>query len=293
MDSSTWDIIGRMIKYNDPDLIVLSGDLISADIIDETTGKDALNYYEELATYLEKRGVPWAFTFGDTDVTSTSQVSRETLVKADRRHNLSLTKLGPDGIRGATNYYIDVHIKDKPATRVFMFDTGGGDRKREIEQSQVDWFNSNNDPSIPAMAFQHVPSYPSYFQFDKAYCSGLKMAKAVRGVAWDAGLFKTMATTDNVRVLGTGHNHGMGYCCRYSDSFNYCFGRRTGFGGTEPWYTKGARVYHLHADSDGNLINWHSYVRLSWGDRVDNFDPSSGLLTSSVQYTTAKEDLMG
>lgn len=297
-----------MLFYENPDFIVLSGDQISADYINE----DAAAYYEALADTLEPFGIPWALLFGNKDVdnfgNTTAKTSRETLALTDMLNPLSLTRLGPAELFGVSNYYIDIMYRNETATRVFMFDTGGGELPSVIEQNQVDWFTNNNDPSIPVVAFQHIPGPNADFKYDSGRCVGMKES-GIGGVDSDAGLYDVLAYAGNVKgtwyfvscdkgfesspriskshirssysnlfankkVLGVGHRHGLGFCCTHPvTDFSFCYGRRTGDGGLKPGLPKGARVYNLQLLPNGTFAGWTSHVRMKSSAIIDEFDP--------------------
>lgn len=227
-DRTTRDMIERMLAYEDPDLVLFTGDQISADYIEDEN--DAVKLYEEVASIVEKHRVPWAMIFGNKDVTpyvneikinSTltfretfpPRMNRQMLAGVDASNTFSLTAPVDDDLYGVSNYWLDVHhphgAGGDVATRIFLFDTGGGDIPEQIVQAQVDWFTDNNDADVPVVAFQHVPGIASNFGFDETRCLGFQESNGIDSVSSEAGLYSAMSMAGNVKLLGLAHNHGL------------------------------------------------------------------------------------
>jgi Calcineurin-like phosphoesterase len=190
-DGKTYQLIDTILKAEHPDLIVLSGDQISADHLLD----NAVAYYQSLGEYLTTYGIPWCMIFGDSDdadyhipggnstssnETLPAKYHRNELLQVDMNFPLSLTQRGPDTIFGMTNYILTVYVKeeedddnddtgDVPAAAIYLLDSGGGSLPVKLRQNQIDWFY-NSDGRLPAVAFQHYPTRE--FQFQKDKCMG-------------------------------------------------------------------------------------------------------------------------
>jgi predicted phosphodiesterase len=273
----------RYLSYEDPDLIVLTGDQLTANNVDA----NATAYYDLLARKLTSFGVPWAMIFGNHDDAPLEKMnaegsydrypaktSRVQLAANDRRYFYSLTKIGDTNLFATSNYWIDIHFKDRVAARVLMLDSGGGTLEEEIAQNQIDWFwlHQVDYPDVPIVAFQHIPSTANDFGYDSNTCIGTNADDGVAPLSQDAGIVAALAAAGNVHVLGVGHNHGNDYCCKNTDTLHLCFGRHSGYGGYSR-VERGSRVYRLNLDADGNYIRFSSYVRLETGDIINKYDP--------------------
>jgi hypothetical protein len=182
-DAKTYQLIDTILKAEHPDLIVLSGDQISADHLLD----NAVAYYQSLGEYLTTYGIPWCMIFGDSDdadyhipggnsnETLPAKYYRNELLQFDMDFPLSLTQRGPDTLFGMTNYILTVYVKDDdndddvPAAAIYLLDSGGGSLPAKLRQNQIDWFY-NSDGRLPAVAFQHYPTRE--FQFQKDKCMG-------------------------------------------------------------------------------------------------------------------------
>lgn len=277
-DEKTYAALDKILSSENPDLIILSGDQIT---FEDATKKGAFCYYEVLAQKLKKKGVPFALIFGNTDVENVDEVdgipktTRKMLVDFHNTHQLSLTRSGPEGVPGETNYFLDVYHNDKVASRIFLFDTGGGNLEEIDGSEHIDWFKKNNDLSIPVIVFHHIPTEDSIFEYDSDRCKGFHEANTISAVKYNAGLYRALADAGNVKLLGFGHNHQNGFCCKGEvGEVDFCFGRRSGYGGVKPGYEKGARLYTFELDSSGTFSGWKSHVRMESTDIEDTFNPS-------------------
>lgn len=288
-DRKTWSVLDAVINAENPDLIVLSGDQLTANNVDA----NATVYYEALADHLNQYNVPWAMTFGNHDdsdlekdgTTYPAKTSREELLRTHQRYRLSLSQRGPVNITGVSNYWLDVHLPDDEGeesvgAKMVFFDSGGGSIEKQVDQSQIQWFletkpsHQASSPTIPIVAFQHIPSTIEQFQYRDGQCSGLSEDDGVAPLTYDAGIVEVLMDEGNVQFLAVGHDHGNGYCCHHSNStLHLCYDRHSGYGGYGGW-DKGARVYRLLVDgASRRYLGWSSHVRLESGEIVDEYEP--------------------
>lgn len=301
-DRKTWIALDRLILSERPDLIVLSGDQLTANNVDA----NATAYYLQLGHRLNTFGIPWALIFGNHDdapfekddgVNGTRQyypakTSRRKLLEAHRDFDLSLTLPGPESVTGVTNYWLDIFLpatdvdddgdgdddggqRAKVAARVLLLDSGGGTLTQQIDTTQLDWYLETRplDLHTPVVAFQHIPSSVFDFAFESTVCKGLQ-DDGIGGLQNDAGIVESLSDAGNVHFLAVGHNHGNDYCCRRTNTpaLHLCFGRHSGYGGYGHW-DRGARVYQLKLNQTGGWTGWKSWVRMESGEVVDEYDP--------------------
>jgi len=308
-DRKTWIALDAVIDAERPDLVLLTGDQLTANNID----RNATAYQELLAERLDRHGIPWATVFGNHDDAPyenqdeqgqvigvhPAKTSRRQLVRVDQRHRLSLTKAGPSDVFGVSNYWLDVlnPKTSKVAARLAVLDSGGGTLPQQITQRQIDWFferASEHGAGVPVFAFQHIPA--QQFAYDGDACRGLAEDGVAAPQDGDAGIVSAFAAANsvgaaNVQLLAAGHNHGNDYCCAYYPSsgkndnnneggdgvegnkLSLCFGRHSGYGGYGSW-DRGSRVYRLEMDADGQFLGWTSYVRMESGEVANEYDPS-------------------
>ena len=275
-DDKTWALVDRVLTSEKPDLIVLSGDQISANFCRD----NATAYYHEIGVKLTPYGIRWALIFGSTDdMDSFSTVpgnktdvsplpamySRDDLIRVDMQFPLSLTQRGPPQLFGVSNYYLEIFAEKNVAAMIYLLDSGGGSLPAELLQNQVDWFY-HSDQRPPAVAFQHYPT--SEFQFHNQ-CMGTDGENKLDALHYDPGIVNAMSESARVYFLAAAHDHGNDYCCPYTQWMQVCFGRRTGYGGYGTW-DRGARVYELELkDPTLGELDWKSYVFMENGSIRD------------------------
>jgi predicted phosphodiesterase len=293
-DIKTWHVLDSVILAEEPDLIVLSGDQLTANNVDE----NATAFYRLLGERLSYYGYPWALIFGNHDdaplenklpngtiVKTVTKTSRQQLLAVDQEFPLSLTQSTP-GIFGTSNYELNIHYPSSyqnngdydVAFQLFFLDTGGGTLTEQLEQNQIDWFlKTHRRDVLGAAVFQHIPT--AEFVYDGAICRGLH-DNGNYPVENDPGIVKVLQESGNVKWLAVGHLHGSDFCCSTDgdNDLHLCFGRHSGYGGYGSW-DRGARIYELQLNigstmSEEAAIEWRSYVRMENSSVIDRYEPT-------------------
>lgn len=284
-DQKSFAVIKKLLQYEQPDLIILGGDMLTAENIDQ----NATAYYQMLINVIQSAAIPnysgsestdnswqpiWAMLLGNHDdrpfihrngtVNEKAKTSRATIWDTDRSYQNSVTGqcgipsnnyvhkdlTGSKHVFGLSNFYIPIYHNDAnpkdEAARVYIFDSGGGSIDKRIDSSQIEWFKAISHKSqLPSFAFQHIPTDSFYWQDN--ICSGMHQ-DGVATVSSDAGLVDALVESRSVYVLGVGHNHINDYCCHPNSSsalLQVCFGRHSGYGGYGSSESRGARIYEM------------------------------------------------
>ena len=293
-DVGTFLVLDEVVGTEKPDLIILSGDQITANNID----KNASSYYRELGKKLETYGVPWAVIFGNHDdapfqiglpggVTAQypAKTSRRQLLRVCQEFPHSLTQAGPLTLFGASNYVL--HVNDgksgAPAAQILLLDSGGGSLPEKLTTSQILWFQQQVSRTLPVVVFQHIPANTKDFGFVPNRCNNALHADGVAPLGQDPGIVQALVQAGNVHFLAVGHNHGNDYCCPIlrnnsnntkKSLLHACFGRHSGYGGYGTW-GRGVRVYQLQLSQQGTF-SWSSWVRMAITDAaIDYYRPSA------------------
>jgi Calcineurin-like phosphoesterase len=278
------------------DLVIFSGDQLTGNDVDD----NATVYYDRLGDLMDEMKLPYAMIFGNHDdmdfianypdgliAQHPARTLRHALAVADRRHRQSLTPLGPVDIFGVSNGVLSVyHPTDGSLVlQVVLLDSGGGSLAQQIVANQLDWYQSQRQLKVPAIAFQHIPT--DQFQYGgentSSVCAGYNGENGIAPLDNDpTGEISRLAQIDTkLLVLAVGHNHGNSYCCEQQQQQQQqpstavlCFGRHSGYGGYGTW-DRGARVYTFSWDRDDSttLRSWHTYVRLQYGNTTDTYQP--------------------
>jgi predicted MPP superfamily phosphohydrolase len=307
-DRNTSALIRLVLMREQPDLVVLTGDQLTADNVDE----NATVYYNQLANLLDEYHVPYALIFGNhddntfwkklengTDIRHAAKTDRLTLMRSHQRHLHSLSQVGPFNVSGVSNYVLNVYKDsrsvsdddddDAIALQIIMLDSGGGSMTEEIVDNQLTWYLSQRRPGVAAVAFQHIPTAQFVFNDStETTCGGFNGEDGIAPLENDpASEISFLHQNDpDLHFLAVGHNHGNSYCCRTDNGGNesgasgstsnlhLCFGRHSGYGGYGSWY-RGARVYEITLVPSASYVHWRSWVRLDSGEIVDEFEPSA------------------
>lgn len=195
---------------DDIDLVVLSGDQLTANDMNW----NATTYYRNLIQVLldAKPDLRWCMIFGNHDdapmetklekngtttiVYTPAKTSRDQLLKVDMSYPGSFTQAGLDDVFGRSNYILPVYYLTDDnvpmvALQLYMLDSGGGNLTQRIDETQIEWLMDNNDRlyqkdgkrMIPGVAFQHIPSRMSDFEFRGDTCSGFHQGMFVYALA--------------------------------------------------------------------------------------------------------------
>lgn len=175
--------MNEVLDIEQPDLVVLNGDLISGQNADQETAKI---FVEKIVQPLLDRNLTWASTYGNHD--SDFHLSRGEILRQEQTwRNCRTSSMVLDDQAGVSNYYLPVFSADcsdttacAPELLLWFFDSRGGKLYQEnqngntvpqrnwVDQSVVDWFKSTNDKLveeyckvIPSIAFMHIPTVAS------------------------------------------------------------------------------------------------------------------------------------
>ncbi len=164
------EFIEKSIETTDPDLIVITGDLVedsrTGDISDseifkegvtvdgdyEATLENTKKAVEQIFAPLEKSGIPYAVTQGNNDYKS--DVTNEDWLEIYADYPGCIAYDMSDDADGKIDFYLPVlsSSSDEPAFGIWMLDNG-----RSFSQEQLDWFASYNTNGVPSVVFEHIP----------------------------------------------------------------------------------------------------------------------------------------
>ncbi|KAJ6779862.1 hypothetical protein PWT90_00859 [Aphanocladium album] len=178
-DIKTAKLMGTIMDAENPQLVVLNGDLISGD---QYKGADIIDHVDKIVKPIVARRLPWASTYGNHD--SNYNLSRDQMFKREKTYNGSYTGRMVEGNKaGVTNYYLPVYAGGDacdatrsdnhcvPELLLWFFDSRGGKYYRThsrqpnwVDTSVVDWYKDTNaklteqfGKVVPSIAFVHIP----------------------------------------------------------------------------------------------------------------------------------------
>ena len=200
--------IKKLIKNENPDLIVVGGDTVLTSWNDICT--------QQFCDFMDEFEIPWAQIFGNHDYEGRADKAK--LAEIYESAKYSLFKCGPENMDGMGNYVINLTRNDKPVYTLFMFDDGmfrvvdheityGG-----IGKNQIKWYewavkgiaNENGGNVVPNIAFMHVP-VPEYKEQQDNFKMGLRLEETTCATVND-GFFDSFKANGGTHMFA-GHDH--------------------------------------------------------------------------------------
>ncbi len=275
-DQKTAELIKMVMSIELPDLVILTGDMLSAGRC-----RDAVQSMKQVADIFETSGQQWASTFGNHD--DEGDATREQLAEIQMTFSTCLTQIGPSTVTGIGNYvlpiasfYTDRKVPtDNPAALLYFLDSGsyaptniGG--YDWVRRDQIGWYiqqatayRERMCQQLPALAFFHIP-LPEYDQvWDFHTCYGFKY-EPVCAPRVNTGLFAAFHQMNDVMGTFVGHDHINDYEGELN-GIRLCYGRTTGYNSYgRDGFLRGARIVRLTMDES----EFETWLRLSDGSRV-------------------------
>jgi hypothetical protein len=237
----------NLLSWENPDLVVITGDVVSGYAWPGSQGWFLASYLKFIAPF-EQSHTPWALILGNHDVEA--DLSGPEIMALDRQQPLSLSSNSLPQLSHASNYYIPIKHNGKLKLVIWALDSGnrnhlefGYDR---VHEDQLAWIkhvqtaiNEAAGEKVPGIAFLHIPP-PEFMdlwpranghRFEDVACPG----NHSRYLVGELG---------DIIALVAGHDHFNDYEGEMS-GVRLFYGRKTGYAGVgpEPYFNKGARVF--------------------------------------------------
>lgn len=279
-DSQSTGVIRDILSWEDPHLVIFTGDQVTAGQLQEGNATD---YIHLLLQPLVQGRYRWASAYGNHD--GGPNLPREAILAAEQSYgDLCFTQnmtpdLGEDV--GVTNYFVPVFppTGSRPVMLLWFFDSRGGLKVPfYVDPKVVQWFRKEVARlrelwgPLPSFAFMHIPPEEYASAQDglvhNKLCGGLSDQR-VKPQEKNTGILRALLDAGGLQTVFVGHNHGNSWCCYFEDA-ELCFNRKSGYGSYGNW-TKGARVIQLEWKGPGRGVTQKNYVRLETGEIVDRF----------------------
>lgn len=268
-------LMRQIISGEKPDLVVLTGDIVSF--------KDTRNAWLTITKPMVEANVPFAVNFGnhDREYDLTNQEILELLQSLPQ----NLTKTGPNEVDGVGNFALEImgSSKKEVAALIWCFDShrspliegmGGYDW---VKTSQINWYKQTsanyaeqNTRALPALCFLHIP-VPEYNEvLTNGTMVGMKGEK-VCAPDVNSGLFTAMLESGDVMGMFCGHDHVNNYI-GVVHGIALAYGQATGLQGYGK-LAKGARVIEMIEGerSFNTWINTFQQDKNLWVNYPDSF----------------------
>ncbi len=249
-DEQTRALMERVMDAEQPDLVLLTGDLIEG-----SGARDPAGSCRAVIAPMEARGIPWAAMLGNHD--DEGDLNREQLMAVLESGRWSLSQPGPGDVSGVGNYLLPVRpaAEERPALALYCLDSNsyaetpvGG--YGWIRRDQIAWYaataqalRAEEREQIPALAFFHMPlpEYDEIWHFST--CHGYKQ-EPICCPRVNTGFFAALLEAGDVMGTFVGHDHINDFEGELH-GIRLCYGRASGYQtyGREG-FLRGARVIH-------------------------------------------------
>lgn len=285
IDVRTVDTMRSLIDDENPDLVIINGDMLDDDM---DTAEEVKQAIDHIAQPMEEKKVHWAITFGnhDEDHTPKTGMDEEAMLEVYMSYEHNVNKKGAEGITGTgnANLVINDSKNEKPAFNVWLFDSGryapehiqnqnfdGYPGWDWLRYDQVEWYHNTSTKleesagyKVPSLAFMHIPLpefeymwYANpYEQTEEDHAKAVKKHGVVgernEGVStgpFNSGMFAAMLEREDVKGVFSGHDHINTFVGDYY-GIKLGYAGSVGFGtygleGEEEHRLRGARIFNL------------------------------------------------
>ncbi|KAL1841927.1 hypothetical protein VTJ49DRAFT_6318 [Mycothermus thermophilus] len=280
-DKRTLDFVARILEDEKPNLVVLSGDQVNADL-----APDAQTAIFKYAQLLIEHKVPYVSIFGNHDDEHT--MSRPAQMEIIESLPYSLSTAGPPDIDGVGNYYIEILARGSSghsAITVYLLDSHSysPDERRYkgydwIKQSQIDWFRNTAQSLKKAhkeythhhmnVAFIHIP-LPEYTLPNLTLVGAWREPSTAP--AFNSGFYNALVE-EGILMVSCGHDHVNEYCgLSHKDDGTpalwMCHAGAAGFAGYAGYGGFHRKIRIFDFDMNGARIT--TWKRVEWGDDVN------------------------
>lgn len=237
-DIKTLDMIRKYIMLENPDLIIITGDLIWSEGV-----KNPAASYQQLINLLNEFPNPIAITYGNHD--SEESLSRNDLRELeDKLVNIVEKENSFIDSRGREAYTVELFKEEKLKNVCYFFDTGSmsplDDESYDfVSIDQIDWYEKTrnsykqNDSETEDLCFLHIP-LPEYEQAGEKIKDGYfwEQNPRIASPKLNTGLFSRFVLNDHIKFIFCGHDHDnnfvgeyLGINCVYGNVSGYnCYG---------------------------------------------------------------------
>ncbi|XP_044950412.1 probable inactive purple acid phosphatase 29 [Hordeum vulgare subsp. vulgare] len=288
-DLNTTAFLYRVIRAENPDLVVFTGDnIFASDSTDAAKSMDAA-----IAPAIAMK-LPWAAVLGNHDQEGT--LSREGVMRHLVGMKNTLARFNPQGVEidGYGNYNLEVagvegtSLANKSVLNLYFLDSGDYSTVPSIggfgwiKASQLAWFKQTSSSlqtnytseqprqkePAPGLAYFHIP-LPEFKNVTASNFTGVKKQESI-GSAWiNSGFFNTMVEAGDVKAAFVGHDHLIDFCGKLT-GIQLCYGGGFGYHayGMAGW-SRRARVVSVQLQKAASG-EWQGVKSINTWKRLDD-----------------------
>lgn len=261
----TIEVINKVLDCEQPDLVVLTGDIIDGQCKTVDDVKIAIHH---IAKSLETRCIPWCIVFGNHD-DEHNMMTKEEMMRLYMSFEYNISEIGYKTYDRIGNYNLTVESSktNSPMLNIYMLDSGKYAPKfmgayNWIKCTQIWWYKRTASKLkrkynrlIPAIMFFHIP-LP---EFRKARKNGSIVGKRLEEECCpliNTRLFRNVTKIGDVKGIFVGHDHLNNYYAILND-IKLGYGNYTGYGGYgSDELPRGARVFLINESEPANFRTW-------------------------------------
>lgn len=252
-NDSTCHLIREVIRIEDPDLVVLTGDVV--------VSWNAKKGWEKLTKIFGETKTPFVVTFGNHDEETDMNNAQILDYLCTRPYNLTYD--AEKGLSGSGNCMLTIRSSDAASEKwvLYFFDSHNNTKDRSfgyydwIKHDQIEWYRKSssrvtarNKRILPSLAFFHIP-LPEH---ETARWTCREFGEKQEGVcapSVNTGLYSSFIEKRDVIGVFVGHDHNNDYMVDLDGNITLAYGRKTGYPSAyNETLSRGVRVINLHED---------------------------------------------
>ena len=274
--------IEALVDYAKPDFVFLGGDQLC------NINKDILrDFLERALEPVQKRGIPWAHTFGNHD--AEQEMTKEEMEEVYESFPLCCSEAGPEEISGVPNYCLTVYSHDggEPLYHLWSLDShtdyhdylrefdnidpgytlkdfalpksfGGGHDQASPMFNQVMWYYRESvrrekelGRKLPGILFLHVPILEFNLLWRNPEQTGFigRKRESLGSSELNSGLFMACLERGDVKGIFCGHEHLCDFQGEYL-GITMAYDSAVGYDMSAHDDLRGGRIIDLYANGE-------------------------------------------
>jgi len=260
------------LKFVKPDIVVLTGDIVSGYAWDRKSKDFYLSCWNQWSKVFEDNKVYYAYTFGNHD--EEADLTREQIYNLDKTNPYSVMNRSFN-ITGLSNYHIPIYDStgNTVVSRLWLLDTNmyGCENVTKgsgcIHNDQVEWYKKESqkvkEEQGPALGltFFHIPIMEHLNVIQDGEIYGMA-EEYVNCPVENTEVFTAFKQENEIKGVFVGHDHCNDFGGFY-EGVEFVYGRKTGYGSYGPpdGVQKGGRVIEIELNLEkSNEASYSHYI---------------------------------